>query len=134
MYGNALILWIIFGERIFNNALCNVYEKSEENDKNIWMMSFIWLLLILFNFYFIQKLTSTNSVSAGKFYFLFFFNTKRTNANSVTLINFWTKKKNNKQSNNNYIKSIIQIFLSFSSLFSICHVYITCLPVYLPLL
>ena len=46
----------MFRGRIFFDAIRNTYGKSEQNDKNTWMMVPTWSLLFLLNFFLIKNL------------------------------------------------------------------------------
>ena len=91
IYIQIIFLWKMFGGPIFFDAIRDAYGKSEQNDKNAWMMDPTWSLLLLFNFFLIQKLTTVSNNML-----VIFFLQNLPACALFMLVNFSIKKKLNK--------------------------------------
>ena len=115
----------------------NAYKKIRKMTKMLrWWVSYDHYS---FFFFLLTKFTSINSVHTSKYFFL----QNLLVCALFTLVNFWfffffvfyksyhaskfLNKKNLNKSNNDYIRPVIQAFLSFLSLFSIHRVCVHCL-------
>ena len=58
----------MFWGHIFFEAIRDAYEKSEQNDKNAWMIGPTRSVLLLFSFFFNKKLTNIFEQYACKFF------------------------------------------------------------------
>ena len=101
------------GTHLLRRNMWRIRKKWTKKSKNVWMMGLIWSLLIFFNFFFIQKLTSIFQQYAGKFC-IYICKIYQHIVQNVG--NFLKKKKLNK-SNNDYMNLLSKYFYRFAYIF-----------------